>query len=113
MNVFSKLFNMISVLFILLSTVSFCIETLPAYDDSYVNEGGAKFENKNALVFKLVRILAWSIKIITVLITWSKLIYTIRSAEYFECFKSEFDVSFYTRKLRQNVVIIKFDFLDA
>ena len=52
MNVFSKLFNMISVLFILLSTVSFCIETLPAYDDSYVNEGGAKFENKKRFGFQ-------------------------------------------------------------
>ena len=40
MNIYSKFFNILSVMFILVSTVSFCIETLPMFDDSYVNKGG-------------------------------------------------------------------------
>ena len=40
MNIYSKFFNILSVMFILVSTVSFCIETLPMFDDSYVNKEG-------------------------------------------------------------------------
>ena len=31
--------SLLSVIFILVSTISFCLETLPEYDDNYVNTG--------------------------------------------------------------------------
>lgn len=43
MNIYSKFFNILSVMFILVSTVSFCIETLPMFDDSYVNKEWVSF----------------------------------------------------------------------
>ena len=34
-----RFMSLLSVIFILISTVSFCLETLPEYDDNYVNKG--------------------------------------------------------------------------
>ena len=50
MNIYSKFFNILSVMFILVSTVSFCIETLPMFDDSYVNKEWVSF--KKLIFFK-------------------------------------------------------------
>ena len=40
----SKFMSILSILFIITSTVSFCVETLPRYDDSYINIGTEKDE---------------------------------------------------------------------
>lgn len=34
-----RLMSLLSVIFILISTISFCLETLPEYDDNYINIG--------------------------------------------------------------------------